>query len=96
MERLIEVAATRGEFVVKNYRFEFLHLFVVFTDGTQGGASLAFRGRGLMELVTLDADGREIGREESQFDSVFVMREGPGDRWLIIDEMPPELATERG
>lgn len=96
MERLIEVAATRGEFIVKNYRFESLHLFVVFTDGTQGGASLAFEGRGLLELVTLDAEGGEIGREESPFDSVFVMREGAGDRWLIIDEMPPELATERG
>ena len=96
MERRIEVAATRGEFIVSNYRFDSLHLFVVFTDGTQGGASLAFEGRGLLEVVTLDAEGGEIGREESPFASVFVMREGSGDRWLITDELPPELATERG
>jgi hypothetical protein len=94
MERQIEVAATRGEFIVTDYRFESLHLFVVFTDGTQGGASLAFEGRGLLELVTLDADGEEIDREESPFASVFVMRSGSGDRWLIIDERPPESATE--
>jgi hypothetical protein len=94
MERQIEVAATRGEFIVTNYRFESLHLFVVFTDGTQGGASLAFEGRGLLELVTLDAEGEEIDREESPFASVFVMRSGSGDRWLIMDELPPESATE--
>lgn len=90
MERRVEVAATRDEFVVSNYHFDSLHLVVVFTDGTQGGASLGFEARGLVEKVTLDAAGREILREESPFASIFVMRQGAGDRWLIADELPPE------
>jgi hypothetical protein len=90
MERRVEVAATRGEFIVSNYRFDGLHLVVVFTDGTQDGASLAFEAQGLVELVTIDAAGVEISREESPFASVFVMRKGAGDRWLIIDELPSE------
>jgi hypothetical protein len=90
MERRVEVAATRGEFVVASYRFESLHLVVVFTDGSQGGASLAFEAAGVVEHVTLDNDGLEVQRVETPFESVFVMRRGAGQRWLIVDELPPE------
>jgi hypothetical protein len=27
---------------------------------------------------------------ETPFESVFVMRRGAGQRWLIVDELPPE------
>jgi hypothetical protein len=90
MERRVEVAATRGEFVVANYRFESLHLVVVFTDGSQEGASLAFEAAGVVEHVTLDNAGLEVLREETPFETVFVMRQGAGQRWLIVDELPPE------
>ena len=90
MERRVEVAATRDEYVVSNYQFDSLHLVVVFTDGTQDGASLGFEARGLVERVTQDAAGLEILREESPFASIFVLRQGAGDRWLIADELPPE------
>jgi hypothetical protein len=90
MERRVEVAATTGKFVVANYRFESLHLVVVFTDGSQGGASLAFEATGVLEHVTLDNDGLEVQRVETPFESVFVMRQGAGQRWLIVDELPPE------
>ena len=89
-ERRVEVAATRGEFVVANYRFESLHLVVVFTDGSQEGASLAFEAAGVVEHVTLDNAGLEVLREETPFETVFVMRQGAAQRWLIIDEIPPE------
>ena len=89
-ERRVEVAATRGEFVVANYRFESLHLVVVFTDGSQEGASLAFEAAGVVEQVTLDNAGLEVLREETPFETVFVMRQGAGQRWLIVDELPPE------
>jgi hypothetical protein len=90
MERRVEVAATRGEFVVANYRFDSLHLVVVFTDGSQGGASLGFEAAGVVEHVTFDAAGLALLREELQFESVFVMRRGAGQRWLIVDELPAE------
>ena len=90
MERQVEVAATRGEFVVDEYRFETLRLVVVFTDGSQGGASLAFETAGVVEHVTYDDAGVEVLREEAPFETVFVMRQGAGGRWLIVDELPPE------
>jgi hypothetical protein len=90
MERRVEVAATRGEFVVANHRFESLHLVVVFSDGSQGGASLAFEAAGVVEHVTLDSAGLEVLREETPFETVLVMRQGAGQRWLIVDELPPD------
>ena len=90
MERRVEVAATRGEFVVANYRFDSLHLVVVFPDGSQEGASLAFEATGVVEHVTLDSAGLEVLRKETPVETVFVMRQGAGQRWLIVDEIPPE------
>ncbi len=89
MERRVEVAATRGEFVVADYRFESLRLVVVFTDGSQGGASLAFEAAGVVEHATYDDAGAEVLRDEAPFDTVFVMHQGAGGRWLIFDELPP-------
>jgi hypothetical protein len=90
MERRVEVAATREEFVVANYRFESLHLVVVFTDGSQEGASLAFEAAGVVEHVTVDNAGLEVLREQAPFETIFVLRQGAGQRWLIVDEIPPE------
>jgi hypothetical protein len=90
MERRIEVAATRGELVVANHRFDSLRLLVVFTDGTQGGASLAMEARGTVEEVTYDASGDEVLREETPLASVFVMRQDAGQGWLIVDELAAE------
>jgi hypothetical protein len=86
MERRVEVATTRGEFVVPGYSFESLHLVVVFTDGSQGGASLGFEARGSLEEVTLDESGAELLRKSSPFESLFVLRQGAGGRWLIAAE----------
>jgi hypothetical protein len=61
---------------------------VVFTDGSQGGASLGFEARGSLEEVTLDGSGAELLRESSPFASLFVIRQGSGGRWLIAAESP--------
>jgi len=90
MERTVEVAATRGEFVVANYRFETLHLVVVFTNGSQGGPSLGLDARGVVEEVTYDEGGVEVRREASPLISIFVIRQDAGGRWLIFDELPAE------
>jgi hypothetical protein len=87
MERRIEAAATAGRLVVPVYTFEALHLDVVFTDGAQGGASLGIEASGVVEEVTYDAEGVEQGRASSPFETTFVLRQGSGDRWLIVGEL---------
>jgi hypothetical protein len=87
MERRIEVAATAGELVVAEHRFDSLHLDVVFTDGPQGGASLGFVASGIVDEVTYDQSGTELGRATSPLEETFVLRKGPGERWLIIAEV---------
>jgi len=84
MERLIEVAATRDEYVVTDHAFDTLHLDVVFTDGPQGGASLGLAATGTAALVTYDAAGVELGRESEPFATTFVLGQGSGESWLIV------------
>ena len=90
MERIIQVAATTGEFPVSAYRFASLHLDVVFTDGPQGGASLGLVATGSVDDISYDAAGVEARRTTRPFASTFVMRQGSGDRWLIVGEMDDE------
>jgi len=88
MERKIEVAATLGQPVVSEYTFDSLHLDVVFTDGPQGGASLAFVAEGTVDEVSYDASAAEQGRETKPVATTFVVRRGSGERWLILSEVP--------
>jgi hypothetical protein len=90
MERRIEVAATRGEFVVPYFAFETVHLDVTFTDGPQGGASLGLEATGTVETVTYDAAGMEQERSSEPFATTWVMGPGIGDRWLIVSEVGDE------
>ena len=87
MERRIQVAATTGEFPVSVYRFASLHLEVVFTDGPQGGASLGLVATGSVDDISYDVAGVEARRTTRPFATTFVMRQGSGDRWLIVGEM---------
>jgi hypothetical protein len=87
MERAVEVAATLGRHVVQAHTFDTMHLDVVFTDGPQGGASLGLVATGTRDLVTYDAAGAEQARESGPFAATFVMRRGPGERWLIVSEV---------
>jgi hypothetical protein len=42
---------------------------------------------GSVENVTYDAGGVEQGRESDTFATTFVMRQGAGERWLIVAEV---------
>jgi hypothetical protein len=88
LERLIEAAATAGEFAVSQYHFDTMHVHVVQTNGPQGGASLAIDARGAVETVTYDSVGTELGRITTEFASVFILRPAPGGGWLITTEQP--------
>jgi hypothetical protein len=43
-----------------------------------------------VDEVDYDADGLELGRSTRPFVTTFVMRQGLGDRWLIVAELPDE------
>ncbi len=88
MERAIEAAATAGERVLSGFTFDALHLDVVHLDGPQGGAHLAVDATGLVEETTLDQSGVEVDRSERPFETRFVLERGPGERWVIVAEMP--------
>ncbi len=87
MERMIEIAATTGQYPIAIHHFETLHLDVVFTDGSQDGASLGLTATGSVDEVTYDADGVEQRRATRPFATTFVMHPGSGDRWLIKGEV---------
>lgn len=37
--------------------------------------------------MVYNADGAEIHRASAPFSSMFVLRQGSGDHWLIVDEV---------
>jgi hypothetical protein len=87
LDRVDDAVAT-GEVVVPYYTFESMHVYVVPTEGGQG-ASLGFESTGVVDEVTYDGLGVEQGRTSSSFDTIFVLSQVAGDRWLILEELPP-------
>jgi hypothetical protein len=85
METRIAEAVAAGELVVSHYAFRTLHLDVVFTSGSQGGASLALEAGGDVEEVVFDARGVEQRRTTSPFGAMFVMQQSDGGRWLLVE-----------
>jgi hypothetical protein len=84
-ERMAQSVAT-GERIASQYSFDSLHLHTVLAAGGQG-TDLAFDAAGTVETVTYDADGNELGSESAPYASTFVLRQGNGERWLVVDEV---------
>jgi hypothetical protein len=87
LDRVDDAVAT-GVVVVSDYEFASLHAYVAPTVGGQG-ASLGFEATGVMEAVTYDGLGVELNRTTAPFDTIFVLSQVAGDRWLILEELPP-------
>jgi hypothetical protein len=93
-DRLIEMldrvddAVATGEVVVPEYTFDSLHAYVATARGGQG-ASLGFEATGVVEEVTYSGLGVVLARATSQFETTFVLSQVAGDRWLILEEIPP-------
>jgi hypothetical protein len=83
----IDEAVATGEVVVPEYVFESLHAYVVPAKGGQG-ASLGFEAEGVIEEVTYDGLGVEQSRTSSAFETIFVLSQVAGDRWLILEQLP--------
>jgi hypothetical protein len=84
MERVVEGAATTGQHVVPGHTFDTMNLDVVFTAGSQGGASLGLVATGTVELVTYDATGAEQARESEPFRMTYAMIPGTAGTWMIV------------
>ncbi|MEX1125953.1 MAG: RnfABCDGE type electron transport complex subunit D [Acidimicrobiia bacterium] len=84
----VDEAVATGEVVVADYIFNSLHVYVVPVKGGQG-ASLGFEATGVVEEVTYNGLGVELARASSPFDTTFVLSQVAGDRWLILEELPP-------
>jgi hypothetical protein len=87
LDRVDDSVAT-GEVVVSEHQFESLHAYVAPTEGGQG-VSIGFEASGVMEVVTYDGLGVEQKRTSEPFDTTFVLSQVAGDRWLILEELPP-------
>jgi len=88
MERAIGRAATADRFPVPTYRIAALRLFVVYVNGPQGGASLAFQAEGAVRTTTFNEAGHELDTTQAAFESVFVIRASATGNWIIWQTNP--------
>jgi hypothetical protein len=77
--------AAGSEIVVPTYRFETLHLSIVYPGGAQSGANAGLAATGVVTLVTYSTDGAQLDVTEQPFDTLFSLREFTSGRWLTTD-----------
>jgi hypothetical protein len=88
--RLDDVTATiegaiGSDIVVPTYRFDTLHLSIVYPGGAQSGANAGLAATGTVTLVTYSPDGAPGEVAEQPFDTLFSLREITSDRWFTTD-----------
>jgi hypothetical protein len=91
LEDVIESGEVRKERAVPSYRFNSLHLSVVWANGIQGGASLGFEATGTLTEAIYDVDGTELRKGSAPFAATFVLSQPTGERWMIVDVLPGGL-----
>jgi hypothetical protein len=85
MEDAIETGEVRKERAVPSYEFDRLHLRVVHSNGSQGGASLGFEATGTATEVIYDLEGGELRQTSAPFAATFVLGQPTGSRWMLVD-----------
>lgn len=85
LEDAIESGEVRKQRAVPSYRFDSLHLGVVWANGIQGGASLGFEATGTVIEAIYDLDGTELSKGSAPFAATFVVSQPTGERWMIVD-----------
>jgi hypothetical protein len=76
-----------GVRVASSYRFESLHLIVVFPGGIQTGANAGLVATGTVTDVNYTSSGQESGRSERPFAFTFALRQVRPGHWLITDTL---------
>jgi hypothetical protein len=87
MQAQIEGSAYNGPRVASSYRFESLHLIVVFPGGVQTGANAGLVASGTVTDVDYTSSGQESSRIERPFAFTFALRQVRPGHWLITDTL---------
>ena len=88
MERAIDQAAAEGHRVVDRYRFDSIHVRVVHNEGPQTAPGLAFDTTGTIERSTYTMGDTPLQAATIPFSTTFVLRQGSGRFWMIVDAPP--------
>jgi hypothetical protein len=96
-QRLNDVKAmiegARGtDVVVPTYRFDTLHLSIVYPGGLQRGANAGLAASGTVAWVTSSPSGQQTSATEEPIDMMFSLRETTSGRWLTTDTPPLSIA----
>jgi hypothetical protein len=90
-ERIDEVTAAidaaGDEIEVPTYRFDTLHLSIVYPGGAQSGANAGLAATGTVTWTTYSSTGRAAGSRDEPLDVTFTLREFESGRWLITDTL---------
>lgn len=87
--RRIDEVSPDGTRTIATYRFDTLHLSVVFPGGAQSGANAGLTVTGSITETVIDGDGRVVDTSERPLATTFAMREVQPGRWFITNELPP-------
>ena len=90
MRRRIDDGASTGVTVVERYAIDDVDVTLLVPFGRQDGLSLGLVSRGTSTTETYDADGELQDQTTSPFETMFALRRATGDRWLNVDELPPD------
>ncbi len=85
-------AATGTDVVVPAYRFETLHLSIVYPGGLQRGANAGLAATGTVTWVTASPSGEQMSATEEPIDMLFSLRETTSGRWLTTATPPLTIA----
>jgi Na+-translocating ferredoxin:NAD+ oxidoreductase RnfD subunit len=83
--------ASGGDRVVPTYRFDTLHLSIVYPGGAQHGANAGLAATGVLTLTIYSAGGEYVDTTDQSIDVMFALRKLSSGRWLTTDT--PSQAT---
>lgn len=70
---------------VPEYRFDSLHLSIVYPGGAQRGANAGLSATGTAVVTTYSTDGHAVASREEPVDVMFSLRQFDSGRWLTTD-----------
>jgi hypothetical protein len=87
MQAKIQASPDDQPRVASNYRFDSLHLIVVFPGGLQSGPNAGLVASGTVTEVNYSSSGQEGSRTARPFAFTFALRQVRPGHWLITDTL---------